>query len=161
MMPASTNSISRGVTSPVSRSMGNWMSRKSTGPCRSAYGLLVASDTCSPHVDIDACPSLGPASSLVHCRLRPGAARHPSRMIRTRHLAPRRRRSPMGDDARAPALRCDAGVPLRTVLNARFVDQAELHGFLNRLQSLGLEVVEVRRLMDGSRDDARLTEANQ
>jgi hypothetical protein len=54
-----------------------------------------------------------------------------------------------------------AEAELRTVLNARFVDQAELHGFLNRLQSLGLEVVEVRRLMDGSRDDARLTEANQ
>jgi hypothetical protein len=35
---------------------------------------------------------------------------------------------------------------LGTVLSARFVDQAELHGFLNRLQSLGLEVVEVRRL---------------
>jgi len=47
---------------------------------------------------------------------------------------------------------------LRTVLSARFVDQAELHGFLNRLQSLGLEVVEVRRLPEGSGEDAASTE---
>jgi len=46
---------------------------------------------------------------------------------------------------------------LRTVLSARFVDQAELHGFLNRLQSLGLEVVEVRRLPEGSGEDAAST----
>jgi hypothetical protein len=42
---------------------------------------------------------------------------------------------------------------LRTVLSARFVDQAELHGFLNRLQSLGLEVVEVRRVPVASAED--------
>jgi hypothetical protein len=35
---------------------------------------------------------------------------------------------------------------LRTVLSGRFVDQAELHGFLNRLRAFGLEVVEVRRM---------------
>lgn len=34
----------------------------------------------------------------------------------------------------------------RTVLSGRFVDQAELYAFLNRLRSFGLEVVEVRRL---------------
>ena len=42
---------------------------------------------------------------------------------------------------------------LRTVLRGQFVDQAELQGFLNRLQSLGLEVVEVRRVPTRSRDD--------
>lgn len=35
---------------------------------------------------------------------------------------------------------------LRTALRGRFRDQAELHGFLARLRSFGLEVVEVRRL---------------
>lgn len=35
---------------------------------------------------------------------------------------------------------------LRTVLRGRFSDQAQLHGFLNRLRAFGLEVVEVRRL---------------
>lgn len=34
---------------------------------------------------------------------------------------------------------------VRTVLSGRFADQAELHGFLVRLRSFGLEVVEVRR----------------
>jgi hypothetical protein len=34
----------------------------------------------------------------------------------------------------------------RTVLSGRFVDQAELYAFLNRLRSYGLEVVEVRRV---------------
>ena len=40
---------------------------------------------------------------------------------------------------------------LRTVLSGRFVDQAELHGFLHRLEALGLEVVEVRRVSTGAR----------
>jgi len=34
----------------------------------------------------------------------------------------------------------------RTVLSGRFVDQADLYGFLNLLRSYGLEVVEVRRI---------------
>ena len=34
----------------------------------------------------------------------------------------------------------------RTVLSGRFLDQAELYGFLNLLRSYGLEVVEVRRV---------------
>ena len=42
---------------------------------------------------------------------------------------------------------------LRTVLSGRFVDQAELHGFLQRLESLGLEVVEVRRVSASAGDD--------
>lgn len=36
--------------------------------------------------------------------------------------------------------------PVETVLHGPVRDQAELHGILNRLQSLGLELVEVRRL---------------
>src|SRR3954466_14919884 len=35
---------------------------------------------------------------------------------------------------------------MRTVLSGRFTDQAELYGFLHRLRSLGLEVVEVRQV---------------
>lgn len=34
----------------------------------------------------------------------------------------------------------------RTVLSGRFVDQADLYGFVNLLRSYGLEVVEVRRV---------------
>jgi hypothetical protein len=35
---------------------------------------------------------------------------------------------------------------VETVLHGPIRDQAELHGLLNRLQSLGLELLEVRRL---------------
>jgi len=35
---------------------------------------------------------------------------------------------------------------VETVLHGPVRDQAELHGLLNRLQSLGLELIEVRRL---------------
>jgi hypothetical protein len=37
-------------------------------------------------------------------------------------------------------------VPARTVLSGVVADQAALYGVLNRLQALGLELVEVRRL---------------
>jgi len=36
--------------------------------------------------------------------------------------------------------------PTETVLQGPVVDQAGLHGLLDRIQSLGLELVEVRRL---------------
>jgi hypothetical protein len=49
---------------------------------------------------------------------------------------------------------------LRTVLSGKFADQAELQGFLNRLQSLGLEVVEVRRVPAGSADVTPTPEEN-
>jgi hypothetical protein len=42
---------------------------------------------------------------------------------------------------------------LRTVLTGSFEDQAALHGFLHRLRSLGLELIEVRCLPDPD-DDA-------
>jgi hypothetical protein len=38
---------------------------------------------------------------------------------------------------------------LRTVLTGQFRDQAELHGFLARLRSLGLDIVEIRRVLGG------------
>lgn len=39
--------------------------------------------------------------------------------------------------------------PVGTILRGTVVDQAALHGVINRLQGLGLELVEVRRLTDG------------
>jgi len=42
---------------------------------------------------------------------------------------------------------------VRTVLIRRCRDQAELHGFLARLRTFGLEVVEVRRLITGKADE--------
>jgi len=47
----------------------------------------------------------------------------------------------------------ESGVePVETVLHGPVRDQAELHGLLRRLQSLGLELIEVRRLPEGSQD---------
>ncbi len=37
-----------------------------------------------------------------------------------------------------------------TVLRGPAVDQAELHGLLDRVQALGLELIEVRRLSESS-----------
>jgi hypothetical protein len=42
--------------------------------------------------------------------------------------------------------------PVETILHGPVRDQAELHGLLHRLQSLGLELIEVRRLPEGSQD---------
>lgn len=39
--------------------------------------------------------------------------------------------------------------PVQTVLRGPVVDQAALHGIINRLQRLGLDLIEVRRLPDG------------
>lgn len=36
--------------------------------------------------------------------------------------------------------------PVQTVLRGPVVDQAALHGIINRLQRLGLDLIEVRRL---------------
>jgi hypothetical protein len=44
--------------------------------------------------------------------------------------------------------------PVGTILRGTVVDQAALHGVLNRLQGLGLELVEVRRLLDGTEPGA-------
>lgn len=42
--------------------------------------------------------------------------------------------------------------PVETVLHGPVRDQAELHGLLRRLQGLGLELIEVRRLPTSSSD---------
>jgi hypothetical protein len=42
---------------------------------------------------------------------------------------------------------------VRTVLSGRFEDQAALYGFLHRLRSLGLEVVEIRQVADDTEVD--------
>jgi hypothetical protein len=43
--------------------------------------------------------------------------------------------------------RLDSDVePVETVLHGPVRDQAELHGLLDRIQALGLELIEVRRL---------------
>jgi hypothetical protein len=39
--------------------------------------------------------------------------------------------------------------PAETVMRGELRDQSELHGVLGRIQSLGLELIEVRRLGDG------------
>ena len=38
--------------------------------------------------------------------------------------------------------------PVQTVLRGPVEDQAALHGIINRLQRLGLDLIEVRRLTD-------------
>jgi hypothetical protein len=38
--------------------------------------------------------------------------------------------------------------PVETVLHGPVQDQSSLHGLLDRIQSLGLELVEIRRLPD-------------
>jgi hypothetical protein len=40
--------------------------------------------------------------------------------------------------------------PAETVMRGNIRDQAELHGLLERIQALGLELIEVRRLPDAS-----------
>lgn len=37
-------------------------------------------------------------------------------------------------------------VPVRTVMRGPVPDQAALHGIINRLQSLGLDLIEIRRI---------------
>ena len=46
-----------------------------------------------------------------------------------------------------------AGHDVSTVLSGRFDDQAALSAFLRRLRAHGLEVLEIRRVLDGDEDD--------
>jgi hypothetical protein len=51
---------------------------------------------------------------------------------------------------------------LRTVVSGKFQDQAALYGFLNRLRSLGLDVVEVRQVASKPADrTAAVTQVDQ
>ena len=45
--------------------------------------------------------------------------------------------------------------PVETVLLGEVADQAALHGILDRVQALGLELIEVRRLPESVPRDAR------
>ena len=45
--------------------------------------------------------------------------------------------------------------PAETVLSGRDLDQAALRGVLDRIQGLGLELIEVRRLPDSSAPSER------
>jgi hypothetical protein len=45
--------------------------------------------------------------------------------------------------------------PVETVLHGEIADQAALHGVLDRVQALGLELIEVRRLPESVPSDAR------
>ena len=44
--------------------------------------------------------------------------------------------------------------PVETVLHGPVQDQSSLHGLLDRIQSLGLELVEIRRLPEAADDGA-------
>ena len=46
-------------------------------------------------------------------------------------------------------------LPVETVLHGDIRDQAELHGILDRVQGLGLELIEVRRLPNESSKPVR------
>jgi hypothetical protein len=46
-------------------------------------------------------------------------------------------------------------LPVETVLHGEIADQAALHGFLDRVQALGLELIEVRRLPESVGTDVR------
>jgi len=49
----------------------------------------------------------------------------------------------------------------RTVLTGHFADQAALHGFLHRLRTFGLEVVEVRRVSTADVSTADVSTAEE
>jgi hypothetical protein len=51
----------------------------------------------------------------------------------------------------------DASIkPAETVLRGVVTDQAELHGLLDRIQSLGLELIEIRQVqLPGKEDPSR------
>ncbi|GAA2137604.1 hypothetical protein GCM10009844_04820 [Nocardioides koreensis] len=48
-----------------------------------------------------------------------------------------------------------AGHDVSTVLSGRFDDQAALSAFLRRLRAHGLEVLEIRRVLDGDDEPAQ------
>jgi hypothetical protein len=58
-------------------------------------------------------------------------------------------RGKVGDPLLSSFGELDASIrPAETVLRGMIPDQAALHGLLDRIQSLGLELIEVRQLTD-------------
>jgi len=51
--------------------------------------------------------------------------------------------------------------PVETVLHGDITDQAALHGLLDRVADLGLELIEVRRLPDAPADSPAASAAPQ
>lgn len=49
--------------------------------------------------------------------------------------------------------------PVETVLHGEITDQAALHGLLDRVADLGLELIEVRRLPEASADSPAASNA--
>jgi len=45
--------------------------------------------------------------------------------------------------------------PVETVVHGPLQDQAALHGLLARLETFGVQILEVRRLQDDSKDDRK------
>jgi hypothetical protein len=61
-------------------------------------------------------------------------------------------RGKVGDSVLASFEDMEAGVrPAETVLTGTIADQAQLHGLLERIQLLGLELVEVRQVPEPAR----------
>jgi len=51
--------------------------------------------------------------------------------------------------------------PVETVLHGDITDQAALHGLLDRVADLGLELIEVRRLPDAPADSPATSASRQ
>jgi hypothetical protein len=62
----------------------------------------------------------------------------------------------LGDPLLASFGGLDASIrPAETVLRGVIQDQAALHGLLDRIQSLGLELIEIRQMQDPAGPTAR------
>jgi len=65
-------------------------------------------------------------------------------------------RGRVGEPALASLGELEARIrPAETVLRGEIVDQAALHGMLDRIQSLGLELIEIRQVPEPHRATAR------
>jgi hypothetical protein len=62
----------------------------------------------------------------------------------------------VGEPVLASFADLDASIrPAETVLRGTIPDQAALHGLLDRIQSLGLELIELRQVESSSRQTSR------
>lgn len=82
----------------------------------------------------------------------PGDARSPRWLGQFREVARSyeiRIKGVVGDSMLESLGDLDASVrPAQTVLRGVITDQAELHGLLDRIQSLGLELIEIRQVTE-------------